>query len=217
MPPSRLPSLTPTSDLVLENFSQPLSPKPAESEVGEPTHLATAEEDLHTAEELFQLLRCAKAGQGIPSKLSIIQEGPSGQCKLEDLKEPEGVVVPNPRSNMASSSSNVVGVHYRVGKKIGEGSFGVIFEGTNLLNNQQVAIKFVRLKFASRLINTDIYRNRARAMLLNYEMSIVPTKFLLAAVSGSQSLWLSDLLTGSSRHTQCLLLWSGRSSQYSCH
>ena len=45
---------------------------------------------------------------------------------------------------MASSSSNVVGVHYRVGKKIGEGSFGVIFEGTNLLNNSQVAIKFVR-------------------------------------------------------------------------
>ena len=45
--------------------------------------------------------------------------------------------------NMASSSSNVVGVHYRVGKKIGEGSFGVIFEGTNLLNNSQVAIKFV--------------------------------------------------------------------------
>jgi casein kinase 1 len=44
---------------------------------------------------------------------------------------------------MASSSSNVVGVHYRVGRKIGEGSFGVIFEGTNLLNNQQVAIKFV--------------------------------------------------------------------------
>ena len=46
---------------------------------------------------------------------------------------------------MASSSSNVVGVHYRVGKKIGEGSFGVIFEGTNLLNNQQVAIKFVSI------------------------------------------------------------------------
>lgn len=44
---------------------------------------------------------------------------------------------------MSTSSSNVVGVHYRVGKKIGEGSFGVIFEGTNLLNNQQVAIKFV--------------------------------------------------------------------------
>ncbi|POV99882.1 hypothetical protein PSHT_13335 [Puccinia striiformis] len=41
-----------------------------------------------------------------------------------------------------NSSSNVVGVHFRVGKKIGEGSFGVIFEGTNLLNSQTVAIKF---------------------------------------------------------------------------
>ncbi|KAL7753747.1 Palmitoylated plasma membrane-bound casein kinase [Sorochytrium milnesiophthora] len=41
-----------------------------------------------------------------------------------------------------SSSPNIVGVHYRVGKKIGEGSFGVIYEGLNLLNNQQIAIKF---------------------------------------------------------------------------
>ncbi len=57
-------------------------------------------------------------------------------------------------STAAPHSSNVVGVvgttrcfnlmkHYRVGKKVGEGSFGVIFEGTNLLNNQPVAIKFV--------------------------------------------------------------------------
>ncbi|CAE6520896.1 unnamed protein product [Rhizoctonia solani] len=38
--------------------------------------------------------------------------------------------------------TNIVGVHYRVGKKIGEGSFGVIFEGTDLLNSQAVAIKF---------------------------------------------------------------------------
>lgn len=48
---------------------------------------------------------------------------------------------PSP-SKSSSSSSNVVGVHYRVGKRIGEGSFGIIYEGTNLLNNQQVAIKF---------------------------------------------------------------------------
>ena len=41
-----------------------------------------------------------------------------------------------------SGNSNVVGGHYRVGKKIGEGSFGVIFEGTDLLTRQLVAIKF---------------------------------------------------------------------------
>ncbi|KAJ3101849.1 casein kinase I [Phlyctochytrium planicorne] len=41
-----------------------------------------------------------------------------------------------------SSSPNVVGVHYKVGKKIGEGSFGIIYEGVNMMNNQPVAIKF---------------------------------------------------------------------------
>ncbi|KAF5358336.1 hypothetical protein D9756_001404 [Leucocoprinus leucothites] len=45
-------------------------------------------------------------------------------------------------SQHASTTANLVGIHYRVGRKIGEGSFGVIFEGTNLLNSQTVAIKF---------------------------------------------------------------------------
>ncbi|KAI0928712.1 bifunctional choline kinase/ethanolamine kinase cki1 [Taiwanofungus camphoratus] len=45
-------------------------------------------------------------------------------------------------THSSSATLNTVGVHYRVGKKIGEGSFGVIFEGTNLLNSQTVAIKF---------------------------------------------------------------------------
>ncbi|KAI8803703.1 kinase-like domain-containing protein [Cladochytrium replicatum] len=58
----------------------------------------------------------------------------------------------DPRGQMVSISSgsklhhsnnpNLVGVHYKVGKKIGEGSFGIIYEGVNLLNNQSVAIKF---------------------------------------------------------------------------
>ncbi|GAN02920.1 Ser/Thr protein kinase [Mucor ambiguus] len=40
------------------------------------------------------------------------------------------------------TSNNTVGVHFKVGKKVGEGSFGIIYQGTNLLNNEQVAIKF---------------------------------------------------------------------------
>ncbi|KAJ1848790.1 Palmitoylated plasma membrane-bound casein kinase [Coemansia sp. RSA 2708] len=47
------------------------------------------------------------------------------------------------RQNKAPHTSpNIVGVHYRVGKRIGEGSFGVIYEGTNLITNKLVAIKF---------------------------------------------------------------------------
>ena len=84
---------------------------------------------------------------------------------------------------MASSSSNVVGVHYRVGKKIGEGSFGVIFEGTNLLNNQQVAIKFVRIEISLTFgAYTDISRNRARVMPPSSETNTEHTRFLWAAV-----------------------------------
>ncbi|RYO04408.1 Casein kinase I 1 [Alternaria tenuissima] len=41
-----------------------------------------------------------------------------------------------------STSSNVVGIRYGIGKQLSEGSFGIVFEGINLLNQQQVAIKF---------------------------------------------------------------------------
>ncbi|KAJ3074047.1 casein kinase I [Podochytrium sp. JEL0797] len=44
--------------------------------------------------------------------------------------------------NNSQNNSNLVGTHFRVGRKIGEGSFGVIYEGTNIINNQPIAIKF---------------------------------------------------------------------------
>ncbi|CAN3376922.1 hypothetical protein DIURU_001697 [Diutina rugosa] len=46
-----------------------------------------------------------------------------------------------PGSN-SGGGGNVVGVNYRVGKKIGEGSFGILFEGVNVLTQTPVAIKF---------------------------------------------------------------------------
>ncbi|KAI8335100.1 kinase-like domain-containing protein [Chlamydoabsidia padenii] len=45
-------------------------------------------------------------------------------------------------SSVAISTPSIVGVHFKIGKKIGEGSFGIIYEGINLLNNHPVAIKF---------------------------------------------------------------------------
>ncbi|CDR41257.1 CYFA0S06e05006g1_1 [Cyberlindnera fabianii] len=42
----------------------------------------------------------------------------------------------------SGNTSTIVGLHYKIGKKIGEGSFGVIFEGTNMINQVPVAIKF---------------------------------------------------------------------------
>jgi len=40
------------------------------------------------------------------------------------------------------SNNGIVGGHYKVGKKIGEGSFGVVFEGLKVTTGQPVAIKF---------------------------------------------------------------------------
>ncbi|KAI8613170.1 kinase-like domain-containing protein [Chytriomyces sp. MP71] len=40
------------------------------------------------------------------------------------------------------NNANMVGGNYRVGRKIGEGSFGVIYEGVNILTNHPIAIKF---------------------------------------------------------------------------
>jgi len=41
-----------------------------------------------------------------------------------------------------NGDSTIVGLHYKIGKKIGEGSFGVLFEGINMINGLPVAIKF---------------------------------------------------------------------------
>src|SRR4030095_8840909 len=89
---------------------------------------------------------------------------------------------------MASSSSNVVGVHYRVGKKIGEGSFGVIFEGMNLLNQQQVAIKFVWAAQSKNSLHPPLTmaRNPEKAMPPSYEMNTGPTKSWSDAVSAQE-------------------------------
>lgn len=43
---------------------------------------------------------------------------------------------------MSSSQSIVGGGTFRVGRRCGEGSFGVVYEGTNITNGQPVALKF---------------------------------------------------------------------------
>jgi serine/threonine protein kinase len=36
-----------------------------------------------------------------------------------------------------------IGGKYRIGRKLGEGAFGVTCSGTNIKSNEEVAIKFV--------------------------------------------------------------------------
>jgi serine/threonine protein kinase len=118
-----------------------------------------------------------------------------------------------------SSSPNVVGVHYKVGRKIGEGSFGVIYEGVNLLTQQPVAIKFEPRKSDAPQLR-DEYRT--------YKILSGCGKFLLGplvdldrAIRNAQCIQFSfdcykTFETNSaSGNTKCLLLWTRRLAQHS--
>lgn len=69
------------------------------------------------------------------------QQQPSQQ-NLINQNTPSQSQNPSQSQSQSQNSNQVVGLHYKIGKKIGEGSFGVIFEGTNLINGVPVAIKF---------------------------------------------------------------------------
>ncbi|KAF9000714.1 kinase-like protein [Cyathus striatus] len=58
------------------------------------------------------------------------------------MSTPHVIASSSSHPSQAATSNGIVGNHYRVGKKIGEGSFGVVFEGSKLSTNTPVAIKF---------------------------------------------------------------------------
>ncbi|KAI9278062.1 kinase-like domain-containing protein [Sporodiniella umbellata] len=94
------------------------------------------------------------------------------------------------RTNSSSSvtSSNVVGVHYKVGRKIGEGSFGIIYEGINLMNNQQVAIKF-----ESRKSDAPQLRDEYRTYKVLAGLPGIPNAYYFGQ-EGSHNILVIDLL-----------------------
>ncbi|KAI8073402.1 kinase-like domain-containing protein [Gilbertella persicaria] len=94
------------------------------------------------------------------------------------------------RTNSSSSvsSSNVVGVHYKVGRKIGEGSFGIIYEGINLMNNQQVAIKF-----ESRKSDAPQLRDEYRTYKVLAGISGIPSAYYFGQ-EGLHSILVIDIL-----------------------
>jgi hypothetical protein len=144
-----------------------------------------------------------------------------------------------------SSTANLVGVHYRVGKKIGEGSFGVIFEGnqlssvnlssqltyrkgTNLLNSQTVAIKFVRFlspepsKSAKPrfLTTTSIpnYRSPEKLKPRSSGMNVARIAYWpdVVSIASFCSIWVPCMVSDPlhSRNSANLPLWTGRPPQH---
>ncbi|GEQ68720.1 hypothetical protein JCM33374_g2388 [Metschnikowia sp. JCM 33374] len=100
-----------------------------------------------------------------------------------------------------SGNVNRVGVHYKVGKKIGEGSFGIIFEGINLLNNQQIAIKF-----EPRKCDAPQLRDEYRSYRILSDINGVPKAYFFGQ-EGVHNILVIDLLGPS---LEDLFDWCGR-------
>jgi hypothetical protein len=118
-----------------------LYPKPISPPVNKPHHanLQTTSESLGKS---FLAYFNRKKRNGRPPAPAGSTPSPAPTTSDANLSTP----LPTTNTSLStSSSSNVVGVHYRVGKKIGDRTTTVIFDGVNLLNNQKVAILFVRL------------------------------------------------------------------------
>ncbi|KAJ4480032.1 kinase-like protein [Lentinula aciculospora] len=58
------------------------------------------------------------------------------------MTTPHVIASSSPHPSQSTTSNGIVGSHYKIGKKIGEGSFGVVFEATKMISNTPVAIKF---------------------------------------------------------------------------
>ncbi|OMH79380.1 Casein kinase I-like protein [Zancudomyces culisetae] len=113
---------------------------------------------------------------------------------------------------MIQGSTNVVGVHYKVGKKIGEGSFGVIYEGVDLIKNKQIAIKF-----ESRKSDAPQLRDEYRSYNILSKCDGIPRAYYFGQ-EGQYNVMVIDLLGPSleDMFDSCRRRFSVKTTAYLC-
>ena len=99
---------------------------------------------------------------------------------------------------------HIVGIHYALGPKIGEGSFGVIFEGENLLNKD--AHEPVAIKFEPRNSDAPQLRDEFRAYRILNDCRGIPHAYYYGQ-EGMHNVLVIDLLGPS---LEDLFEWCGR-------
>lgn len=118
------------------------------------------------------------------------------------------------------SSQHIVGIHYAVGAKIGEGSFGVIFEGENILNSgyngadngnrensgERRGCEPVAIKFEPRRSDAPQLRDEFRAYRILSGCRGIPHAYYFGQ-EGMHNVLILDLLGPS---LEDLFEWCGR-------
>ncbi|SCV00704.1 LANO_0F08196g1_1 [Lachancea nothofagi CBS 11611] len=104
---------------------------------------------------------------------------------------------------MSGRSQHIVGIHYAVGPKIGEGSFGVIFEGENVLGQESGP---VAIKFEPRRAEAPQLRDEFRAYKILAGLPGIPRAYYFGQ-EGMHNVLVIDLLGPS---LEDLFEWCGR-------
>ncbi|CCH62216.1 hypothetical protein TBLA_0G02780 [Henningerozyma blattae CBS 6284] len=110
---------------------------------------------------------------------------------------------------MQSNHQHIVGIHYAVGPKIGEGSFGVIFEGEDILQNDSKNNSTptpVAIKFEPRRSDTPQLRDEFRAYKILNDCNGIPNVYYYGQ-EGMHNVLIIDLLGPS---LEDLFEWCGR-------
>ena len=105
---------------------------------------------------------------------------------------------------MSHRHQHIVGIHYALGPKIGEGSFGVIFEGENLLNKDSK--EPVAIKFEPRNSDAPQLRDEFRAYRILNDCLGIPHAYYYGQ-EGMHNVLVIDLLGPS---LEDLFEWCGR-------
>ncbi|AGO11720.1 AaceriADL053Cp [[Ashbya] aceris (nom. inval.)] len=103
-------------------------------------------------------------------------------------------------------SQHVVGIHYAVGPKIGEGSFGIIFEGENMMEGGDAGRRPVAIKFEPRRSDAPQLRDEFRAYRILNGVRGIPRAYYFGQ-EGVHNILIIDLLGPS---LEDLFEWCGR-------
>lgn len=113
-----------------------------------------------------------------------------------------------------------VGKKYRLGRKIGSGSFGDIYLGTNMTTGEEVAIKLesVKTKHPQLLYESKIYRILHGGCELSYSCIFIVLLFENSAAgfvscAGRHCASFYDRLTCDSHYNSLFFLFSGNSER----
>jgi len=93
------------------------------------------------------------------------------------------------RSSLKKETSIIIGSYYRLEQKIGQGNFGMIYQGTNIKTNERVAIKFESCDSKIRILK---YETNMIDYLSRHKCPFIPCVYWYGFHTFTQNIFQND-------------------------